>query len=74
MRAHYELKSFSFRSFIAEKLVELDFQLSLADPDVWLCAATKNDGEEYYENIRRTTLITWSFDGSYFVMMSLNLF
>ncbi|KAI2503237.1 Reverse transcriptase (RNA-dependent DNA polymerase) [Fragilaria crotonensis] len=36
---------------MAEKLVELGFQSTLADPDVWLRAATKNDGESYYEYV-----------------------
>ena len=53
VKALYGLKSasFSFRAFMAEKLVELGFQSSLADPDVWLRAATKHDGEQYYEYV-----------------------
>jgi Reverse transcriptase (RNA-dependent DNA polymerase) len=53
VRALYGLKSasFSFQSFMAEKLVELGFQSSLVDPDVWLLAAIKSDGEEYYEYV-----------------------
>ncbi|KAI2502045.1 Reverse transcriptase (RNA-dependent DNA polymerase) [Fragilaria crotonensis] len=53
VKALYGLKSasFSFRSFMAEKLVNLGFQSSLADPDVWLRAATKHDGEQYYEYV-----------------------
>ena len=51
--ALYGLKSasFSLRSFMAEKLTEIDFQSTMADPDVWLPAATKEDGEKYYEYI-----------------------
>ena len=53
VKALYGLKSasFSFRSFMASKLSELGFQSSLADPDVWLRAATKGDGEKYYEYV-----------------------
>ncbi|KAI2513326.1 Reverse transcriptase (RNA-dependent DNA polymerase) [Fragilaria crotonensis] len=36
---------------MAEKLVDLGFQSSLADPDVRLRAATKYDGEQYYEYV-----------------------
>lgn len=43
--------SFSFRSFMAEKLSDLGFQSTLADPDVWIRAATKPDGETYYEYV-----------------------
>jgi hypothetical protein len=42
--------SFSFRSYRAnEKLTEMGFQSTMADPDVWLRAATKGDGKQYYE-------------------------
>lgn len=53
VKALYGLKSasFSFRSYMAEKLSDLGFQSSLADPDVWLRAATKGDGEQYYEYV-----------------------
>jgi hypothetical protein len=53
VKALYGLKpaSFSFRSFMAEKLTQLGFQSTLADPDVWLRAATKGDGERYYEYV-----------------------
>jgi hypothetical protein len=57
VKALYGLKSasfvtcFSFRSFMTEKLSELGFQSSLADPDVWLRAATKGDGEKYFEYV-----------------------
>ena len=37
---------------MAEKLTEMGFTSSIADPDVWLLrAATKADGEEYYKYI-----------------------
>jgi hypothetical protein len=53
VKALYGLKSasFSFRSYMAEKLASMGFQSSMADPDVWLRAATKTDGESYYEYI-----------------------
>ena len=52
-RALYGLKSSgaAFRSFLAETLEKMGFTSSEADPDVWLRAATKPDGEEYYEYI-----------------------
>ena len=53
VKSLYGLKSasFSFRSFMVEKLVDMSFQSSLADPDVWLRPATKGDGENYYEYV-----------------------
>ena len=53
VKALYGLKSasFSFRSYMAEKLVSMGFQSSMADPDVWLRAAVKSDGEKYYEYV-----------------------
>ena len=54
VKALYGLKSasFSFRSYtMAEKLASMGFQSSLADPDVWLRAATKSDGDVYYEYV-----------------------
>ena len=53
VRALYGLKSasFSFRSYMAEKLTNLGFQSTMADPDVWLRAASKGDGEQYYEYV-----------------------
>ena len=52
-QALYGLKSSgaAFRSFLAETLDSMGFKSSLADPDVWLRAAVKPDGEEYYEYI-----------------------
>lgn len=51
IRALYGLKSASaaFRAHMAKKLDDLGFRSSVADPDVWMRAATKPDGEEYYE-------------------------
>ena len=53
VKALYGLKLaiFSFRSYLAEKLASMGFQSSTADPDVWLSAATKSDGESYYEYV-----------------------
>ncbi|CAJ1933595.1 unnamed protein product [Cylindrotheca closterium] len=52
-RALYGLKSaaLAFRSHLAETLENLGFYSSYADPDVWMRAAIKPDGEEYYEYI-----------------------
>ncbi len=49
VKALYGLKSasFSIRSFMAEKLDDMGFQSTLADPDVWIRAATKGDGEQF---------------------------
>lgn len=53
VRALYGLKSAgaSFRSFLADKLDSMGFHSSMADPDVWICAAIKPDGEEYYKYV-----------------------
>jgi hypothetical protein len=53
VKALYGLKSatFSFGSYMAEKLSDMGFQSSMADPDVWLRAAAKGDGERYYEYV-----------------------
>ena len=52
-KALYGLKSSgaAFRSFLAEALDDIGFKSSIADPDVWMRAATKPDGEAYYEYI-----------------------
>jgi len=52
-RALYGLKSAAqvFRSFLAKNLEDLNFHSSEANPDVWMKAAVKPDGEEYYEYI-----------------------
>ena len=51
VRALYGLKSSgaAFREHLAQKLDEIGFKSSVADPDVWMRAATKPDGEMYYE-------------------------
>ena len=51
--ALYGLKSsgVSFWEFLAERLDDIGFCSSIADPDVRLCKATKPDGELYYEYI-----------------------
>ena len=36
---------------MAEKLASMGFQSSMADPDVWLRAATKSDGDMYYDYV-----------------------
>lgn len=52
-RALYGLKSASaaFRTYLAEKLEEIGFKSSVADPDVWMRAATAPDGTEYYSYV-----------------------
>jgi hypothetical protein len=47
VRALYGLKSASasFRAHMAKKLDELGFKSSVADPDVWMRPATRDDGE-----------------------------
>ncbi len=52
-KALYGLKSSgaAFRAFLAEKLDDIGFRSSIADPDVWMRPATKNTGEKYYEYI-----------------------
>ena len=52
-KALYGLKSSgaAFRSFMAEKLDDMNFKSSHADPDVWMRPAIKPDGEQYYEYI-----------------------
>ena len=47
----FKSASFSFRSYMAKKLSQMGFQLSMADRDVWLRAAVKGDGERYYEYV-----------------------
>ena len=50
-KALYGLKSSgaAFREHLAQRLDEIGFKSSTADPDVWLRSATKPDGEQYYE-------------------------
>ena len=51
VKALYGLKSSgaAFRSHLAERLDEIGFKSSIADPDVWLRPAVKPDGQQYYE-------------------------
>jgi Reverse transcriptase (RNA-dependent DNA polymerase) len=53
VKALYGLKSasFSFRSYMAEKLAAMNFRSTIANPDVWLRAAVKGDSEQYYEYV-----------------------
>jgi len=50
-RALYSLKTSgaAWRSMFAGKLMDLGYQSSKADPDVWIRAAMKMDGSQYYE-------------------------
>ena len=52
-QALYGLKSSgaSFREFLAERLDNIGFRSSIADPDVWYRKDMKPDGEQYYEYI-----------------------
>jgi hypothetical protein len=52
-KALYGLKSASaaFRAYLAEKLEEIGFRSTTADPDVWLRAAVDVDGTEYYSYV-----------------------
>mmetsp|Transcript_6493 Transcript_6493/g.15338 ORF Transcript_6493/g.15338 Transcript_6493/m.15338 type:complete len:124 (+) Transcript_6493:1529-1900(+) len=52
-RALYGLKgsAAAFRSHLAKTLEDQGFYSSYADPGVWMRAAVKGDGEEYYEYI-----------------------
>jgi hypothetical protein len=53
VKALYGLKlaSYSFRSYMAEKLSNMGFQSSMADLNVWLQAATKGLAEKYLEYV-----------------------
>jgi len=52
-KALYGLKSASaaFRAYLAEKLEEIGFRSTTADPDVWLRPAAAADGTEYYSYV-----------------------
>lgn len=52
-KALYGLKSSgaAFRAHLAETLYDLNYKPSKGDPDVWIRAATKPNGFEYYEMI-----------------------
>ena len=51
VRALYGLKSSgaAFRAFLSEALYDIGYVPSLADPDVWLRPAIKQDGFKYWE-------------------------
>jgi hypothetical protein len=51
VRAMYGLKSggAAWHAKFSETLRDMNFKPSYADPDVWMRAATKLDGFEYYE-------------------------
>ena len=53
VRALYGLKSSgaAFRAFLADKLYDLGYQPSEADPDVWMRPAIKDKGFKYWEYI-----------------------
>ena len=53
VRALYGLKSSgqAWRTHFSQTLEAMGFKSSLADPDVWMKAATKPNGEEYYAYI-----------------------
>ena len=53
VNALYGLKTYgaAFRSHLAEKLDAIGFRSSISNPDLWMCPATKPDGEKYYEYI-----------------------
>ena len=53
VRALYGLKSSgaAFRAHLAERLYEMGFKPSKADPDVWMRPDAKEDGSEYYEYV-----------------------
>ena len=53
VRALYGLKSSgaAFPAHLAERLDEMGFRPTHADPDVWLRPAIKPDGEQYYEYV-----------------------
>jgi hypothetical protein len=53
VRALYGLKSSgaAWRVHLAQTMMDMGFKSCLADPDVWLRAATKADGTKYYEYV-----------------------
>ena len=53
VRALYGLKSSgaAFRAHLAERLYEMGFKPSKADPDVWMRPDVKEDKSEYYEYV-----------------------
>ena len=53
VRALYGLKSSgaAFRNHLADCMRSLDYKPCLADPDLWMKAEVRSDGEEYYSYI-----------------------
>jgi hypothetical protein len=53
VHALYGLKSSgaSWRAMLAQSLTEIGYESTRADPDVWIRAAFKMDGTEYYEMV-----------------------
>jgi len=51
VRALYGLKTsgVAWRSTFAQKLIDMGYKSSRADPDIWLQATIKPDGHHYYE-------------------------
>ena len=49
IRGLYGLKSSgaAFRAFLSERLDDMEFKSSIADPGVWMKEATKRNGEGY---------------------------
>ena len=43
--------SAAFRSYLADKLEEIGFKSSIADPDVWMRPASASDGTQYYSYV-----------------------
>jgi hypothetical protein len=53
VKALYGLKSsgYAWRTHLAENLKKIGFLMCMADNDVWMRAATRIDGTEYYEYV-----------------------
>ena len=53
VRALYELKSSeaAFRAFLADHLHDIGYRPSIADPDIWMRPAMKDNGFKYWEYI-----------------------
>jgi len=46
-----KLSSAAWRADLAQALREMGFNLSLADPDVWIQKARRENGDDYYEMV-----------------------
>jgi Reverse transcriptase (RNA-dependent DNA polymerase) len=53
VRALYGLKSSgaAWRAHLAQSMIDIGFKPCVADPDVWMRAAAKNNGDKYYEYV-----------------------